>query len=42
MDIEATKFYVRHREDYPETEVQEYARRGMWTLNVETVPYPTG
>jgi hypothetical protein len=39
MDIEATKFYIRHREGYPETEMQDYARRGMWTLNVETVPY---
>lgn len=38
-DIEATKFYIRHREGYPETEMQDYARRGMWTLNVETVPF---
>lgn len=35
-EVEATKFYVRHREGYPETEVQEYARRGFWTLGVET------
>ncbi len=38
-NIEATKFYVRHREEYPETEMQDCARRGMWTLNVETKPY---
>lgn len=38
-DIEVTKFYVRHREGYPETEMQDYARRGFWTLNVETVPF---
>ncbi len=38
-DIEATKFYVRHREDYPETEVQDYARRGFWAFGVEVVPY---
>jgi hypothetical protein len=39
MDIEAAKFYIRYREDYPETEVIDYARRGMWSLNVETTPY---
>ena len=39
MDIEATKFYIRYREDSPETEVIDYARRGMWTLNVESVPF---
>lgn len=38
-EIEATKFYIRHREGYPETEMQDYARRGMWTLNVETAPF---
>lgn len=38
-EIEATKFYVRHREGLPETELQDYARRGMWTLGVETVPF---
>lgn len=38
-EIAATKFYIRHREGYPETEMQDFARRGMWTLNVETVPF---
>jgi hypothetical protein len=38
-NIEATKFYIRHRENYPETELQDYARRGFWTLGIETVPY---
>lgn len=38
-EIRATKFYVRHREGYPETEMQEYARRGMWEQNVETAPF---
>lgn len=38
-EIEATKFYIRHREGYPETEMQDYAHRGFWTLNVETAPY---
>jgi hypothetical protein len=37
--IEATKFYVRHRELYPETEVLDYSRRGFWELNCEVVPY---
>ena len=35
-DIEATKFYIRHREGYPETELQDYARRGFWTFGIET------
>jgi len=39
MEIEATKFYVRHREQYPETEVMFYAQHGMWALNVNTVPF---
>ncbi len=38
-DIKATKFYIRHREQYPETEVMFYAQHGMWTLNVETAPF---
>lgn len=38
-EIEATKFYVRHREGYPETELQDKARRGFWTLGVETAPF---
>ncbi len=37
--IEATKFYVRHRGGYPETEMQDYARRGFWAINVETEPF---
>ena len=39
MSIKATKFYVRHREQYPETEVLFSAWRGFWTLNVETAPF---
>ena len=37
--IEVTKFYVRHREGLPETEMQYAAWRGMWSLNVETAPF---
>ena len=35
-NVEATKFYIRHREGYPETELQDYARRGFWTMGIET------
>ncbi len=38
-EIKATKFYVRYREQYPETEVLFNAWQGFWTLNVETVPF---
>jgi len=38
-EIKATKFYVRHREQYPETEVLFNAWQGFWTLNVETTPF---
>jgi len=38
-EIKATKFYVRHREAYPETEVLFSAWHGFWTLNVETAPF---
>lgn len=38
-DIKATKFYIRHKEQYPETEVLYYAWLGMWTMNVETAPF---
>ena len=38
-DIEATKFYIRHRDGYPEMEMQDCARRGFAALNVETAPY---
>lgn len=37
--IEATKFYVRYRENHPETVLQDYARRGFWTLGIEIVPF---
>lgn len=37
--IEADKFYIRHREGYPETELQDYARRGFWTLGIETASF---
>lgn len=37
--IEATKFYVRYREDLPETVLQDYSRRGFWSMGVETVPF---
>jgi hypothetical protein len=33
--IEATKFYVRHREGYPETVMGDYARRGFSECGVE-------
>lgn len=39
MDLKAVKFYIRHREGYPETEVLDYARRGFWLLGVETTPF---
>lgn len=38
-DIKARKFYIRHREGYPETEMQDCARRGMWEQNVETAAF---
>jgi hypothetical protein len=34
--IEATKFYIRHREGYPETVMGDYARRGFTECGVET------
>lgn len=39
MDLDVRKFYVRHREQYPETEIQDHARRGFWALGAEVVPY---
>ena len=33
--LEATKFYVRHREGYPETVLADYARRGFAECGVE-------
>ncbi|MCK9567562.1 ATP-grasp domain-containing protein [Candidatus Pacearchaeota archaeon] len=38
-DLKARKFYVRHRDGYPETEVLDYSRRGFWLLGVETDTY---
>ncbi len=38
-DIEVDKFYVRHRDQYPEMEMQYAAMDGFRTLNVETAPY---
>lgn len=38
-DIEATKFYIRHRERYPETEMQAYALLGFLMFGVETEPF---
>jgi hypothetical protein len=35
---EATKFYVRHREGYPE-DPQDSARRGFWMMGVELAPF---
>jgi hypothetical protein len=37
--IEADKFYIRYREGLPETEMQDAARRGFWTMGVETAPF---
>jgi hypothetical protein len=34
--LEVTKFYVRHREGYPETVMGDYARRGFLECGVET------
>lgn len=33
--IESTKFYIRHREGYPETVLADYARRGFAECGVE-------
>lgn len=33
--IEATKFYIRHREGYPETVLGDYARRGLAECGIE-------
>lgn len=38
-NIEATAFYVRYREEFPDGELCDYARRGMWTHGVETKPF---
>lgn len=38
-DLKAMKFYIRHRDGYPETEVLDYSRRGFWLLGVEIMPY---
>lgn len=38
-NLEVKKFYVRHREQYPETEIHDYARRGFWALGAETAPF---
>jgi hypothetical protein len=35
-DLKAVKFYIRHRDGFPETEVLDYSRRGFWLLGVET------
>lgn len=37
--IEATKFYVRHREGYPETVMHDYARRGFAECGVEVASF---
>jgi hypothetical protein len=37
--IEATKFYIRHRDGYPETNVLDYVRRGFDEQGVETAIY---
>lgn len=42
MSHEATKFYIRTREDLPENEMFFYARRGFSLLGVETVPFTWG
>ncbi|MFI5297362.1 MAG: ATP-grasp domain-containing protein [Polyangiales bacterium] len=39
--IEATRFYVHHRNGYGLLEPNDVARRGFWELNVETVPFET-
>jgi hypothetical protein len=37
--ITATKFYVRHRENYPETTIHDAIRRGFDEMGIEVVPY---
>ena len=37
--IEATKFYIRHREGYPETVLQDSSRRGFAECGVELAPF---
>ncbi len=38
-DVSATKFYVRHREGAPDSELTAYAHLGFRTLGIETAPY---
>lgn len=37
--LSTTKFYIRFREGVPESELHDHAKRGFWTLNVETGSY---
>jgi len=37
--IEATKFYIRHRESYPETVLGDYSRRGFAECGVELATF---
>lgn len=39
MNLELRKIYIRHRENYPETEVQYYAWLGFHNYGTETVPF---
>lgn len=37
--MEATKFYIRHLESYPETVLQDYSRRGFAECGIEVAPF---
>jgi hypothetical protein len=39
MNLEVKKFYIRHKENYPESEVQDYAQRGFQLFGCETAPF---
>lgn len=39
MDLPVRKFYIRHREGVPESELHDHAKRGFWTLGAETGAY---
>jgi len=39
MNLEVRKFYIRHKENCPESEVQDYAQRGFELFGCETAPF---
>ena len=39
MSIELKRVYIRHKENYPESEVEYYAQRGFQMFGCETLPF---